>query len=399
MTITRTGRGAGGAGSPAKRRARRWRGDRRAAARSAGERPRRPDPLGSTRRRHAGPARPASPGSGSARRSLPEFSSARLVDGRGATVSGASLEAGTGDPRLLDGRSCRALAAGTYGVVWRVLAEDDGHTTGGIIVFTVGAAAPAGTDHGADESAGVSRHGRNARGRPAPLAWPVRARRPGRRPRGCRPGARPGRGGLGVERRRCRDPAQPAQVPGRCGRLRGRRPRLSASLTSPRKAGERRRARRDRGLVPAMLDLLTGTRWGHLWLAREAALVTLARPHSRHAVPGSAEPANRLSAARVGRAVAALVLTVAWVEALGSHAVALESARASAVVAYALHVLTALLWLGALPALVLVLWPRVPGLGRRELMRACRGPFTALARDQRHDSRGHWAVRRRASSP
>jgi copper transport protein len=73
-----------------------------------------------------------------------------------------------------------------------------------------------------------------------------------------------------------------------------------------------------------------------------------------------------------------LVLAVACVEALGSHSVALESARAAAVVAYSLHVLTALLWLGALPALVLVLVPRVAGLPPREVVRACRGPFSAL---------------------
>jgi copper transport protein len=77
--------------------------------------------------------------------------------------------------------------------------------------------------------------------------------------------------------------------------------------------------------------------------------------------------------------VAALVFAIAWIEALGSHAVAVGSARPAAVVAYTLHVLTALLWLGGLPALVLVLWPPVPGLARRDLVRACRGPFTALA--------------------
>src|SRR5262249_56205108 len=31
----------------------------------------------------------------------------------------------------------------------------------------------------------------------------------------------------------------------------------------------------DRTLGQAVLDLLTGTRWGHLWLVREAALIAL----------------------------------------------------------------------------------------------------------------------------
>jgi copper transport protein len=129
-------------------------------------------------------------------------------------------------------------------------------------------------------------------------------------------------------------------------------------------------------LGQAVFDLLTGTRWGHLWLAREAALLALVAVilgiRSRLDEP----PARRATALLV--LAAALVLAVAWVEALGSHSVALQSARAAAVAAYSLHVLTALLWLGALPALVLVLWPRVAGLPPREVVRACRGPFSAL---------------------
>jgi copper transport protein len=35
-------------------------------------------------------------------------------------------------------------------------------------------------------------------------------------------------------------------------------------------------------------------------------------------------------------------------------------------------------WLGALPALVLVLWPRAAGLSPRDVLRACRGPFSTL---------------------
>src|SRR5215472_14993995 len=132
----------------------------------------------------------------------------------------------------------------------------------------------------------------------------------------------------------------------------------------------------DRALGQAVSDLLTGTRWGHLWLAREAALIALAAIilgiRSR-----LGEPPTRRSAVRPVVA-AALVHAVACVEGLGSHSVALESARAAAVAAYSLHVLTALLWLGAVPALVLVLFPRVAGLPPREVVRVCRGPFSTL---------------------
>src|SRR5215467_9791568 len=71
----------------------------------------------------------------------PEFSSARVVDRTGATVTGSRAQAG-GDPRQLT-VELPSLGKGTYGLVWRVLAEDDGHATGGVVVFTVGGAAPA----------------------------------------------------------------------------------------------------------------------------------------------------------------------------------------------------------------------------------------------------------------
>src|SRR5262249_34143935 len=75
----------------------------------------------------------------------PEFSSARVVDRTGATVAGCRAQAGGGDPRQLTAE-LPSLGKGTYGLVWRVLAEDDGHATGGVVVFTVGgAAAAAGT--------------------------------------------------------------------------------------------------------------------------------------------------------------------------------------------------------------------------------------------------------------
>jgi copper transport protein len=132
----------------------------------------------------------------------------------------------------------------------------------------------------------------------------------------------------------------------------------------------------DRTLGRAVSDLLTGTRWGHLWLTREAALIALVVV-ILGIRSGLGKPPTRRSTLWPVPA-AALVLAVAVVEGLGSHSVALESARAAAVAAYSLHVLTALLWLGALPALVLVLFPRVAGLPPREVVRACRGPFSTL---------------------
>src|SRR5215813_9017869 len=85
----------------------------------------------------------------------PEFSSARVVDRTGAAIAGSRAQAGGGDPRQLTVQLPR-LGTGTYGLVWRVLAEDDGHTTGGVVVFTVGgAAAAAGTIPVAASAGGV----------------------------------------------------------------------------------------------------------------------------------------------------------------------------------------------------------------------------------------------------
>jgi copper transport protein len=64
-----------------------------------------------------------------------------------------------------------------------------------------------------------------------------------------------------------------------------------------------------------------------------------------------------------------------WLEALGSHAAALPSGRLFALIADAVHAFAGLLWLGAVPALLVVFW-RGP---RGELARRFRGPFSVLA--------------------
>src|SRR5262249_29059256 len=72
----------------------------------------------------------------------PEFSSARVVDGTGTVITGSRAQAGGGDPRQLT-VELPDLRTGTYGLVWRVLAEGDGHATSGVGGFTVGRAAGA----------------------------------------------------------------------------------------------------------------------------------------------------------------------------------------------------------------------------------------------------------------
>jgi copper transport protein len=303
----------------------------------------------------------------------PKFSSARVVDRTGATVTGSHAQVDGGDPRQLTVELPR-LGRGIYGLVWRVLAEDDGHATGGVVVFTVGAAAAAGAIPVA-ASAGVP--GTAATPVGVLLRWLALCALAGLV--GCLAVAGPVLG-------RARAAGAPETVA--VGAQLARRRLLAVAAACAAAAAavgvatlaeEGRRAAGaggDQTLGQAAFDLLTGTRWGHLWLAREAALIALVAVilgiRSR-----LGEPATRRATVWPASA-AALVLAVAWVEALGSHSVALQSARAAAVVAYSLHVLTALLWLGALPALVLVLVPPVAGLPPREVVRACRGPFSAL---------------------
>jgi copper transport protein len=303
----------------------------------------------------------------------PRFSSARVVDHTGATITGSHLQLGGGDQAQLTVQ-LPSLGTGTYGLVWQVLAEDDGHTTRGVVVFSVGGAAAAGTIPGAASAGGA---GTAATPLGVLLRWLGLCTLAGLV--GCLAVA-------GLVLGRARVSAAPDTVAAGV-RLAQRRllavaagcAAAAAAVGVPTLADEGQRAAAaggDRTLGQAMSDLLTGTRWGHLWLAREAALIALVAVilsiRSR-----LDEPPTRLSAVRPVSA-AVFVLTVASIEGLGSHSVALGSARAAAVVAYSLHVLTALLWLGALPALVLVLFPRVAGLPPREVVRACRGPFSAL---------------------
>jgi len=304
----------------------------------------------------------------------PKFSSARVVDRTGATIAGSRAQVAGGDAEHLT-VALPSLGRGTYGLVWRVLAEDDGHATSGVVVFTVGGAAAAPATISAAASAG----GGGVAATPVGvlLRWLGLCALAGLV--GCLAVAGPVLG-----RVRAAFAPDTAVIGARLARRRllavaAGCAAAAAAVGVATLAEEVRRAAEAGGqwtLGQALFDLLTGTRWGHLWLAREAALIALVAVilgiRSR-----LDERPTRSSTVRPVLA-ALLVLAVAGIEGLGSHSVAVESARAAAVVAYSLHVLTALLWLGALPALVLVLFPRVPGLEPREVVRACRGPFSTL---------------------
>jgi copper transport protein len=285
----------------------------------------------------------------------PRFSSARLVDGAGRTVAGTRLR--IDGPRTLRLELPR-LGAGTYGALWRVLAEDDGHPTSGVVVFGVGLSG--GAPAFAPAAAGTA-------------ADPVDVLR-----RWLGLGALAGLiGGLAVALVVLR--RQDAVVVPARRRVLGFAAWCAGTATVLAVVDLVVQGRRVGATGPG--DLLAGTRWGQLWLTREAALVGLT------AITIALWSGAARSGAR-GRPLwmiaGALVLVTVSVEALGSHAAALDPGRVPALVADAMHILTACVWLGAVASLAVLLWPRRRGAtagvdGRAALVHACRDRFATLA--------------------
>ena len=117
----------------------------------------------------------------------------------------------------------------------------------------------------------------------------------------------------------------------------------------------------DAGFLPAVRDVLLGSTWGLLWLARLLALavavVTLWR--ARRVSAGPRPDGGRTGASRTVqvRAAGAALVLAAVLDASSGHASTLPARSALAVVAAALHVLAAGVWAGGLMVLVLTVVP------------------------------------------
>jgi copper transport protein len=298
----------------------------------------------------------------------PRFSTARLVDGDGRPVGGTAVVSQRGGSRRLL-LELPALHAGAYGVLWQALAENDGHTTRGVVVFNVGAGAgspalavPAGLGQPAARPADVARRwvglcllaglvGALAVALALGLAGPGQA---------GDAAVRPARRRLLAFAAACAALAAAAHLVDAA---------VEAARQAPATGG---------GFWTSLARLMSGTHWGQLWLVREVVLLALALALARSAA-ALGRPGGRHGRLRWAVA-AALVLTLVSVEAAGSHAAALSSARTAALAADALHILTACVWLGMLPALVLLAWPGRGGRnGAAALLRASRGALTQLA--------------------
>ncbi|MFD0578628.1 copper resistance CopC/CopD family protein [Dactylosporangium darangshiense] len=279
----------------------------------------------------------------------PQFSSARLVDSAGRPVAGTRVapeRAGTDELVMY----LPDVAPGTYGVMWRVLAEDDGHTTSGVIVFAVNH--PVSGTIVADSGPGTS-------ARPLDVArrWAGLCLLAGLI------------GGLAVaavvlapalRRAVTTDPDGPLPVALRAARHRvltvaAGGAALGTVVGIAELSAEIHRLAEPGAAPAAAVHLVTGTQWGRLWLARVTVLTALSVLVSAlRAQPSASTIRGRV----LWPATAALVLVMVSLEALGGHAGALGSGRSAAVVVAALHILTACVWLGAVASLAVVLWPR-----------------------------------------
>jgi copper transport protein len=290
------------------------------------------------------------------------FRRVTVLGRRGHPVPGTQVASGPGDKSLTV--RLPVLPRGPYEVVWEVLAEDDGHVTSGAVAFGVGVKAP--------KVAHAPVSGGEPPGATEPsLRWldfsllacllggiAVALLLAGIGLRGGSPAAL-----LLVARRRV---ARAAAVAGALGAALGAVLFIRQAHALP-----------DGGSLSDSAGRLFGTRWGALWLAREALLagmVVLAL-----ALRG-ARDADRRALTRFGLPAAAGALALASVRALGGHAAAVASHDGLAVTSDAVHVLAAAIWIGGVFALVLALFPS--GGDRAEtvaLARALRAPFSVMA--------------------
>jgi copper transport protein len=280
----------------------------------------------------------------------PRFRVVRVIDGGGRAVAGARVRAG-GSRELIV--SVPRLRRGPYQVTWEVLAENDGHVTGGALVFGLGARPLAARDGGGPGAA------------PAPLEASLRwldlvllvgligalamaglLGRVGRQ-------ARPASGTAERARRRLLAAAAAAAAGGALVGLvllARQLDRLHATVAPGSSVGD-----------------VLGTRWGVLWLARELVLAALAGTSLR----------LRAGVAQAGAPLAGiLVVALAVVRALAGHAPA-GPQRGLAVAATAAHIVAAGAWIGGVAAFGVALAAARGEAGA--LARACRTTFARAA--------------------
>jgi copper transport protein len=276
-----------------------------------------------------------------------------LLDGQGRAVAGTRVTRGRDAREIVIG--VPPLGRGTYQLDWEVLAQQDGHVSGGAMAFGV-RARPALAPRTAAGAA------------PPPpealLRWLDFLLLAGLL------------GGLAMSLLIAR--AQTRGVSGAAVRVARRRVLTGAAWSGGLavafggviliRQAHALPATQPGGLsLPEAAGRLLAIRWGVLWSAREALLAGL--------VLTALLLRGRRAAGGAYAAAAAMALALVTIRALGGHAAAVRPSG-TAVAADAVHLLAAALWIGGLAALALILRPAQHAA---ELARACRRPFAWTA--------------------
>jgi len=285
---------------------------------------------------------------------VPALSDGHLVDATGRPIEGGTLSADPTDAQhlVLDAPS---LDAGSYGVLWRVVAADDAHTTTGVIVFSVATG-------DAPTAIAVASQGST----PASIVRWLRI--------SALAAVVGGLAMLVVVFRRVRRAldAGPALRTVELTEYRIAVATMYGAVAVAICTGLALTVRLWETPGPDLA--LLSTRWGTTWLLGEAivlVVVALTTVLRRRVRDGGRATENLLAAAAL---FASFLIPL---EAVQSHAAALGST--GALLAATAHTLAGLLWIGAVAMFALVLWT-LRGLPQRAtILRAMRRPFSWMA--------------------
>ncbi|MCB0210368.1 MAG: copper resistance protein CopC [Anaerolineae bacterium] len=315
-----------------------------------------------------------------------QFSTAQLLDVNSQPVEGVGIRADSTDPKLLI-LTLPELPPGVYSVLWKVLSETDGHFSQGLLVFGVGAEVDS-------EAAGIAVTKTEAPPLPevmlrwfnfstlsglvgaiamvylvlAPIGYGVRSK--------------PAEATI-------RHAAQ-RRILGWASWCVGLALLVGLELLVWQTATLQETLPTGVSFWSVGWQILSGTRWGILWLVRQSILLLLSvllfwlyRTACKPARPEPRGIASPLLPNASVLFISLLLLALVIVQALTSHASALTPNTTLALIVDAVHLLAASLWVGGLLALAVGLLPLLRRRkGRADLITLVKigwRPFSRIA--------------------